>query len=229
MNNPTVIKLLLKYYNYSPDNNIINTISTNNDINKTSSNSNIAGNQNYRYSTNSLISDKNNISKSKMINKDNNRPITIKDSINSINHNNELTQDYLIHFQTDISYNNLENNYPPKIINIKSCVFLYLVEKQKLNITLDSLLLFKYVHGKYHLLNDEECFYPNGNTKINSNQKDNNNISNSTTIYYNINKEKIKILVELYSKSVDHISLNISKMCSLLMLKYIIMAKLKEI
>ena len=229
MNSPTVIKLLLKYYNYSPDNNIINTISTNNDINKTSSNSNIAGNQNYRYSTNSIISDKNNVPKSKMINKDNNRPITIKDSINSINYNNELTQDYLIHFQTDISYNNLENNYPPKIINIKSCVFLYLVEKQKLNITLDSLLLFKYAHGKYHLLNDEESFYPNGNTKLNNNQKDNNNISNSTTIYYNINKEKIKILVELYSKSVDHISLNISKMCSLLMLKYIIMAKLKEI
>lgn len=222
--NSSTIKLLIKYYNYSQDNN--NTNSTN-DTNKTASNSNIAINQNYRYSSNSIISlDKNNVIKSKNLNKDNNKPNNIKDNFNNSN-DNELNQDYLIHFQTDISYNNLENSHPPRIINIKSCIFLYLVEKQKLNMTLDSLLLFKYNHGKYHLLNDEDFFYPQNNSKINQNE--NNNISNSTIIYYYIHNEKIKILVELYSKSIDHISLNISKMCSLLMLKYIIMVKLKEI
>ena len=122
--NSSTIKLLIKYYNYSQDNN--NTNSTN-DTNKTASNSNIAINQNYRYSSNSIISlDKNNVIKSKNLNKDNNKPNNIKDNFNNSN-DNELNQDYLIHFQTDISYNNLENSHPPRIINIKSCIFLYLV------------------------------------------------------------------------------------------------------
>ena len=224
----STIKILLKYYNYSQDEYFSNSL---NEFNKTASNSNIVNNQNYRNSINSLnSSEKNN---------------------NNINKNfcnnfmNELTQDYLIHFQTNYPYNNLENLFPPKVINIKSCIYLYLVDKKKLNITLDSLLLFKYNQGKFILLNDDDSFYPQINLKIKNNPKNNgdsnninnktiknkieNNISNSTIIYYNINKDKIKIIVELYSKSIDHISLNISKMCSILMLKYLILLKLKEI
>ena len=224
----STIKILLKYYNYSQDEYFSNSL---NEFNKTASNSNIVNNQNYRNSINSLnSSEKNN---------------------NNINKNfcnnfmNELTQDYLIHFQTNYPYNNLENLFPPKVINIKSCIYLYLVDKKKLNITLDSLLLFKYNQGKFILLNDDDSFYPQINLKIKNNPKNNvdsnninnktiknkieNNISNSTIIYYNINKDKIKIIVELYSKSIDHISLNISKMCSILMLKYLILLKLREI
>ena len=224
----STIKILLKYYNFSQDEYFSNSL---NEFNKTASNSNIVNNQNYRNSINSLnSSEKNN---------------------NNINKNfcnnfmNELTQDYLIHFQTNYPYNNLENLFPPKVINIKSCIYLYLVDKKKLNITLDSLLLFKYNQGKFILLNDDDSFYPQINLKIKNNPKNNvdsnninnktiknkieNNISNSTIIYYNINKDKIKIIVELYSKSIDHISLNISKMCSILMLKYLILLKLREI
>ena len=236
---PTSIKLLLKYYNNFQDNkyNNILTNSTYNDFNKTESNTYIGNNQNYRYSTNSLMSFENHNNIIKNIDKEKN---TTNLSIMS-----ELKQDYLIHFQTNYPYNNLENIYPPKVINIKTCVYLYLVEKKKMNLTLDSLLLFQFIHGKLILLNDEDTFYTNmkSKTQINKNENDKNNknkikdinkniknnISNSTIIYYSLNKEKIKILVELYSNSIDHISLNISKTCSLLMLKYIIILKLKEI
>ena len=232
---PSTIKFLLKYYNNNmQDDKISNSL--NNDFSKTASNSNLINNQNYRYSTNSLYSNdpKKNINS---INK--NKDFDYKTNFN--NYLNELTQDYLIHFETNYPYNNLENKYPPKIINIKSCIYLYLLEKKKLNITLDSLLLFKFNNGKYHLLNDEDIFYPLNNSQTNNNNiKDNsnyekkivkceNNISNSTIIYYHINKEKIKIVVELYSKSIDRITLNISKTCSILVLKYIILLKLREI
>ena len=240
---PSIIKLLLKYYNNvqdNKDNNNLFTISTNNDYNKTASNTNYGYNLNYRYTTNSLMSYENNNNNNTInhMNKDNNNNTNI--SIMS-----DLKQDYLIHFQTNYPYNNLENSFPPKVINIKTCIYLYLVEKKKMNITIDSLLLYKFNHGKFFLLNDEDYFYPilnckikinkdetermviNSITDINKNEK--NNISNSTVIYYSINMEKIKILVELYSKSIDHISLNISKTCSLLMLKYILLLKLKEI
>jgi hypothetical protein len=150
---------------------------------------------------------------------------------------NELTQDYLIYFQTNVPYNNLENNHQPKNINIKSCIYLYLIDKKKLNITLDSLMLYKFNQNKFQLLNDEEYFnFDNNNKEDNNNLETNNinnstldnNISNSTVVYYSINKDKIKVIVELYSKSIDHISLTISKMCSILMLKFLIQLKLKK-
>ena len=225
----STIKILLKYYNNIQDDKISNSL--NNEFNKTASNSNLVNNQNYRYSINSLNSNEQN-NKINSLNK--NKDFDYKTNLN--NASNELTQEYLVHFQVNYPYNNLENKYPPKIINIKSCIYLYLFEKKKLNITLDSLLLFKYNNGKYHLLNDEDIFYPlNNNSTINNNNniiKDNkceNNISNSTIIYYHINKEKLKIVVELYSKSIDRITLNISKTCSILILKYIILLKLREI
>ena len=242
---PSCIKLLLKYYNYNKDNNNTLINSTTIEYNKTASNSNITNNQNYRYSTNSILSNdrennNNTIKTIKNIRK-------INDIDNKIYNNKtfnvigELTQDYLIHFKINYPYINLENKYPPKIINIKACIYLYLLEKKKLNITMDSILLFKNIHGKYHLLNDEDNFNYQINSKIKSNlsntninkktnqNKNENNICNSTTVYYFINKEKAKINVELFSKSIDRISLNISKSCSLLMLKFIILLKLKEI
>ena len=243
-NEPSSIKILLKYYNNSQDNTISNSL--NNEIRNTASNSHLNNNHNPRYSSNSLMSNDNN-------NNTNNGSINIKiikknkNKINSRSNTNisimsELTQDYLIHFKTNYPYNHLENEYPPKIINIKTCIYLYLVDKKKMNITLDSLLLFKLTNGKFNLLNDEDYFYPRINSKIKNNKncinnynkktdnsENKNNITNSTIIYYNINKDKIKVIVELYSKSIDRISLNISKMCSLLMLKYMVMLKLKEI
>ena len=243
-NKPSCIKLLLKYYNYFKDNNTLIISKANNDYNKPSPNSDLITNKNYRYSINSLLSNEKDINHNNSFkNFDKKKGIDNKTNISNrkISNISELTQDYLIHFQTNYPYNKLENVYPPKIINIKACVYLYLLEKKKLNITIDSLILFKYIHGQFHKLNDQDYFYHqiNSKIKINSNNtkinkktnnqnKNENNISNSTTIYYYINKEKIKINVELFSKSIDRISLNISKSCSLLMLKFIILLKLRE-
>ena len=241
INEPSSIKLLLKYYNFSQENNISN--STNKEFKKniSKSNSNLNNiNYNYRYSGSSVMSNEKKSYKTiKPINKFNDieRKTNFKTNKN-ISIMSELTQDYLIHFLTNFPYNNLENQYPPKVLNIKACVYLYLVEKKKLNITMDSLLLFRYNHGKYILLNDEDYFFPKINPKMKSSQNNNknnkidkneNNITNSTIIYYNIDKEKIKVIVELYSKTIDRISMNISKKCSLLMLKYIVTLKLRQI
>ena len=229
---PSTIKILLKYYKYPRDEIFSNSL--NNDLSKTASNSFIAlNNHNYKYSANSLISNEKSNYNIITNNITHNKKSKDFDKINILN---ELTQDYLIYFQTNFPYNQLENKYPPKVINIKSCIYLYLVEKKKLNITLDSLLLFKCNQNKFQLLNDEEIFHPIINITESNLETNNisdiiceNNISNSTVIYYNINKDKIKIIVELYSKSIDHISLTISKMCSILILKYLILLKLKEI
>ena len=245
INEPSSIKILLKYYNFSQENNITN--STNKEFKKiiSKSNSNLNNiNYNYRYSGSSLISNEKKSYKTiKPINKikDIERKTNFKPNKN-VSLMSELTQDYLIHFLTNFPYNNLENQYPPKVINIKACVYLYLVDKKKLNITMDSLLLFRYNHGKYILLNDEDYFFPKINPKMKNNQnnlynnnisnkidKNENNITNSTIIYYYIDKEKIKVIVELYSKTIDRISMNISKKCSLLMLKYIVTLKLRQI
>ena len=247
-NEPSSIKILLKYYNFTQENNIAN--STNKEFNKISSKSNsnltnIIINKNLRYSSSSLMSNEKKTNKTiKPINmlKDIIEGKTNIKTNKNVSNTSELSQDYLIHFLTNFPYNSLENQYPPKVINIKICVYLYLVEKKKLNITLDSLQLFRYNQGKYVLLNDEDYFFPNINSKTKSNQnnlyinnKNNkisnneNNLTNSTIIYYNINKEKIKIIVELFSKTIDRISMNISKMCSLLMLKYIVTLKLRQI
>ena len=214
---PSKIKLLIKYYNYSPNNNFIEKIS-NNDLNpNTSSGSTNIMNQN----NNSIITNNNKISSKININQSN-----INKNKGNINIIKELEQDYLIYFQNNYNYNNLENSFPPKIINIKTFIYLYLTEKRKLNVTLDSLILFKYSQNKYHILNDDEVFYPKNNINHTSNE---NNISNSTILYYSICNDKIKVIVDLYSKSIDNIKISVSKMCSLLLLKYIILLKLREI
>ena len=214
---PSKIKLLIKYYNYSPNNNFIEKIS-NNDLNpNTSSGSTNIMNQN----NNSIITNNNKISSKININQNN-----INKNKGNINIIKELEQDYLIYFQNNYNYNNLENSFPPKIINIKTFIYLYLTEKRKLNVTLDSLILFKYSQNKYHILNDDEVFYPKNNNNNTSNE---NNISNSTILYYSICNDKIKVIVDLYSKSIDNIKISVSKMCSLLLLKYIILLKLREI
>ena len=214
---PSNIKLLIKYYNYSPNNNFIEKIS-NNDLNpNTSSGSTNIMNQN----NNSIITNNNKISSKININQ-----ININNKKGNMNIIKELEQDYLIYFQNNYNYNNLENSFPPKIINIKTFIYLYLTEKRKLNVTLDSLILFKYSQNKYHILNDDEIFYPKNNNNNTSNE---NNISNSTILYYSICNDKIKVIIDLYSKSIDNIKISVSKMCSLLMLKYIILLKLREI
>jgi len=238
---PSSIKLLLKLYNNIQDNKDHNlfTISTNNDCNKAASNTNFGNNLNYRYTTNSLISIEKNNNTINHINKDNNNKMNINNT-NDIT--SDLKQEYLIHFQTDYPYNNLENKYPPKVINIKTCIYLYLLEKQNMNLTLDSLLLYQLKDGKFILLNDEDYFLHQLDSKIQINEdetgkNDINNLfdinknekNNPLIIYYSINKAKIKILIELYSKSIDRITLIISKTCSLLMLKYIMILKLKNI
>jgi hypothetical protein len=170
---------------------------------------------------NSIITNNNKISSKININQSN-----INKNKGNINIIKELEQDYLIYFQNNYNYNNLENSFPPKIINIKTFIYLYLTEKRKLNVTLDSLILFKYSQNKYHILNDDEVFYPKNN---NNNISNENNISNSTILYYSICNDKIKVIVDLYSKSIDNIKISVSKMCSLLLLKYIILLKLREI
>ena len=127
------IKLLLKYHNYSPENNFFHSI-TNNDIIPTASNSNNGLKKNHRYSISSSVSS--------------NAKINIKNKDKDINNqkyknlDEHLNQDYLIEFQNNHNYNNLENSFSPKIINIKMCIYLYLIEKRKFDLTLDSLILF---------------------------------------------------------------------------------------
>lgn len=108
------------------------------------------------------------------------------------------------------------------------CIYSYLIEKKKFDITLDSLILFNKNHNNYQILNDDDNFYQKYNKEIKK-INDENKTSNPIIIYYYINNDKIKVIVDLYSKYIDRINLNISKMCSLLMLKFIILTKLREI
>jgi len=223
------IKLLIKYYNYANDDKSYENI----EMNPTASNSNTALNPNYRYSINSILSNNNKTpTKKNIINNKERNKNNIKNNKIIINNQKEFEQDYLIYFHNNSNYYNLENLFPPKIINIKTCIYLYLLEKKNINITLDSLILFKYQQNQYHLLNDDDNFYPK-NTLIKKNFTDKdsneNNISNCTILYYYICNDKLKVIVDLYSKFIDRISINISKMCSLLMLKYIVLLKLREI
>ena len=222
------IKILIKYYNYNKDNNFSGNIS-NIDLNPTASNSNTALNQNYRNSINSILSNNNKTPIKKNKNDKDNIKNHIKNNKINLIHQKELEQDYLIYFLTNRNYNNLENSFPPKIINIKTCIYLYLMEKKNIYITLDSIILFKYSKNQYQVLNDDDNFYPKTNYNIKDKEINGNNISNATIIYYYICNDRIKVIVDLYSKSIDSISINVSKMCSLLMLKYIVLLKLKEI
>ena len=223
------IKILLRYYNYF--NGKSHDKLTNNGFDPTTSNSNTAlnQNQNYRQSINSIFSNNNkNSSKINISNKD-----KIKNHINNnkknINIQNQLEQDYLIYFRHNHNYNNLKNSIPTKIINIKACIYTYLIEKKNIYITLDSLILFNYSQNRYYILNDDDNFYPKFNKNLEKKEINENNISNSTILYYYICTDKIKVIVNLYSKYIDSISINVTRMCSLLMLKYIILLKLREI
>jgi len=223
------IKILLRYYNYF--NGKSHDKLTNNEFDPTTSNSNTAlnQNQNYRQSINSIFSNNNkNSSKINISNKD-----KIKNHINNnkknINIQNQLEQDYLIYFRQNHNYNNLKNSIPTKIINIKTCIYTYLIAKKNIYITLDSLILFNYSQNRYYILNDDDNFYPKFNKNLEKKEINENNISNSTILYYYICTDKIKVIVNLYSKYIDSISINVTRMCSLLMLKYIILLKLREI
>ena len=112
-NRPSCIKLLLKYYNYFKDNNNTLIISkTNNDYKKSSPNSDLINNKNHRYSINSLLSNEKDISRNSTIkNIGKNKDIDNKtyNSNRKLSNISELTQDYLIHFQTNYPYNKLEN------------------------------------------------------------------------------------------------------------------------
>ena len=141
------IKLLIKYYNYMNDNKTYE----NNELNPTESNSNNALNQNYRYSINSILSNHNKTpTKTNIINKDKTKN-SFKNNKIIIDNQKELEQDYLIYFHIKQNYNNLENSFPPKVINIKTCIYLFLLEKKNICITLDSLVLFKYYKNQYHI------------------------------------------------------------------------------
>ena len=180
------IKILLRYYNYlniKSNDNLIN-----NDLNPTASNSNTALNQkqNYRHSINSNLSNNNkNSSKSNKSYKE-----KIKNNVNcnkkNTNSQKELEQDYLIYFRNNHNYNNLENSIQPKILNIKTCIYTYLMEKKNIYITLDSLIIFNYSQNRYHILNDDDNFYPKNNKNLKTKETNENNISNSTILYYYI-------------------------------------------
>ena len=204
----STLKLLFKYYK-RPTKTSNNSINYYESINK---NNLFRNNSNIMNSNNSL---------------NNNRYNTL------INSCNELTQDYSIDFQPYYPYNNLENPYPPRIMNIKMCFYIYLVEKRKLNLTLDAILLYKCTNNKYQLINDDDYFYSkkisSSKTKISTISKNNINDINSNVFYYSIDKNKINIIVEMFSNNIDKISFSLSRMCSLFLIKFLIVQKLKLI
>ena len=82
------------------------------------------------------------------------------------------------------------------------------------SISLDSITFYEYKDNKYNLLNDSEEFEENID-------------NNDNVIYYNINENKINIRIEFFSHKIDHFFFNLSEMCSIFMLKYLIYLKLK--
>ena len=103
-NEPSSIKILLKYYNFTQENNITN--STNKELIKiiSKSNANLTNiDKNYRYSANSSMANEKKSNKTiKPTNKfkDIERKTNYKSNKN-ISNTGELTQDYLIHFLTN--------------------------------------------------------------------------------------------------------------------------------
>lgn len=127
--------------------------------------------------------------------------------------------DYTILFNTNNIYNNLESCFPPRILNIKLCFFSFIQQENKednFSISLDSITFYEYKDNKYNLLNDSEEFEENID-------------NNDNVIYYNINENKINIRIEFFSHKIDHFFFNLSEMCSIFMLKYLIYLKLKNI
>ena len=139
---------------------------------------------------------------------------------NNINNNNIKlnNKDYIVIFNINYIYNNLESCFPPKILNIKLCFFSFLQkEKNEDNncISLDSIILYEYIDNKFNILNDSDEFEENNN--------------GDNVIFYNINENKIKIRIEFFTNKIDYFYFNLSEMCSIYMLKYLIYLKLRNI
>ena len=127
-------------------------------------------------------------------------------------------KDYNISFNINNIYDHLESCNPPRIINIKLCFFSYLQKENKdesFCISLDSIILYELINNKYKLLNDSEIY-----------NKDNNS---NNVIYYNFNENKINIRIEFFSNCIDIFYFNLSEMCSIFLIKYLIYLKLKNI
>jgi hypothetical protein len=127
-------------------------------------------------------------------------------------------KDYNVSFNINNIYDHLESCNPPRIINIKLCFFSYLQKENKdesLGISLDCIILYELINNKYKLLNDSDIY---------NEDKNGNNI-----IYYNFNEDKINIKIEFFSKCIDNFYFNLSEMCSIFMIKYLIYLKLKNI
>lgn len=127
--------------------------------------------------------------------------------------------DYIILFNTNNIYNYLESCFPPRILNIKLCFYSFLQKENKennLSVSLDCITFYEYKDNHYILLNDSDEF---------EEEIDN----NENIIYYNFNQNKINIRIDFFSYKIDHFFFNLSEMCSIFMLKYLIYLKLKNI
>lgn len=150
------------------------------------------------------------------------KPLQYNKSLNNStdSKNNIYYKDYTISFNNNKIYDYLESCNPPRIINIKLCFFSYLQNENKDNafpISLDSVILYAFIDNKYTLLNDCDIY-----NEIIDEDKDN-------VIYYNFNENKINIKIEFFSNSIDNFYFNLSEMCSIFMIKYLIYLKLKNI
>ena len=140
---------------------------------------------------------------------------TKKNNNNNVKLNNK---DYTIIFNTNYIYNNLESCFPPKILNIKLCFFSFLQKEKNEEyncISLDSIILYEYIDNKYNILNDSDEFEEN--------------FKEENVIFYNFNENKINIRIEFFSNKIDYFYFNLSEMCSIYLLKYLIYLKLKNI
>ena len=150
------------------------------------------------------------------------KPLTYnKNTKNSANLNKKsYNKEHLINFDYNFTYSNFEPSDPPRILNIKLCFFSFLQNKSQdpTSITLDSIILYGYKDGKYKILNDSDEF-----------NKDEYAQYNNVVLYYNFNENRINIRIELFSHKIDHFYFNLSEMCSIFMLKYLIYLKLKNI
>ena len=127
-------------------------------------------------------------------------------------------KDFIVIYKSNNIYNYLESSYPPRILNIKLSFFSYIQKENQENdccISLDSIILYENKDNNFKLLNDSEEF-------IFEADKEN-------VIYYNFNENKINVRIDFFSCEIDHFNFNLSEMCSIFMLKYLIYLKLKNI
>ena len=127
-------------------------------------------------------------------------------------------KDYIVIYKANNIYNNLESCNPPRILNIKLCFFSYIqkeIKDDEFCISLDNIILYENKDNNYKLLYDFEEFEL---------EADKENI-----IYYNFNENKINVRIDFFSCEIDHFYFNLSEMCSIFMLKYLIYLKLKSI